>query len=120
LLHSPAESRLAFRELGLTIGLRMTQLIRARIGQHPDLIVNHQDLISILDAVLEHSKLIEHIEGFWLAAENQLARTWTRNIDINAVMLATSLLAADPRFIQINDGVDECPSLNRSHKEARS
>jgi hypothetical protein len=63
---APASRRLAFRELGLSIGLRAI----ARGMSIP---------------------LGVAIESFWLRPENQRASSWAEHLDINTVMLATSL-----------------------------
>lgn len=62
-LRAPAAHRLAFRELGLAIGLTDTPFAAAR----------------------------QHILGFWLDPANRSNRTWTGHADINEVMLATCL-----------------------------
>lgn len=71
-----ASSRLAFRELGLAIGLRAVAIIewesRAR---------------------LEHyTALGSRITDFWLDRQHQQASSWLDHRDINEVMLATSLV----------------------------
>jgi hypothetical protein len=68
----PASHRLPFRELGLSLGLAAAQ----RLG----------------DYKLRADALRDEIESFWLNSSNQRADTWNDHEDINAVMLATSLL----------------------------
>lgn len=63
-LRAPATHRLAFRELGLAIGLTDTPYAAAR----------------------------QHILGFWLDPANRANNTWTEHADINEVMLATCLV----------------------------
>lgn len=91
ILTSPAEYRLAFRELGLSIGLhaieRLAKLIQnsnSSFGREPKL--NEQ-----MEALQQHEPLAETIEGFWLQSEHQKAESWTEHKNINTVMLATSL-----------------------------
>jgi hypothetical protein len=75
-LHYPAEYRLAFRELGLSIGLHAVERM-----QHP-----------LAKQYLKHYlPLAAEIEGFWLDPRHQAAATWKDHLDINEVMLATSL-----------------------------
>jgi hypothetical protein len=87
----PASQRLAFRELGLSIGLhatgRLEALLEAQPARFPQL-----DLVQDrLQALAEYQPLAGQIEAFWLAPANQRAATWTDHLDINAVILATSL-----------------------------
>ncbi len=44
-----------------------------------------------LEALSGHAALREQIESFWLAPGHQRSPTWTDQLDINEVMLATSL-----------------------------
>jgi len=67
-LREAAEDRLAFRELGLAIGLK------APVKQGPDVRL-----------------LIGDIEGFWSDEDNRRNTTWQEHQDINEVMLATAL-----------------------------
>jgi len=68
-LAEPAGERLAFRELGLAIGLAAV----SRMGRVPA------------------SPLGDAIVRFWLEPANHRVATWTDHLDINEVMLATSL-----------------------------
>jgi hypothetical protein len=78
-----ADHRLAFRELGLAIGLAALGLMeegrsagaRARLEQ-----------------LSRYAPVRVEIESFWLAPEHGRARTWLDHEDINDVMLATSLV----------------------------
>ena len=74
-LAEPPEERLAFRELGLSIGLHAVD----RAG---------------LPAFTRFQPLAPLIEAQWSAPSAQRAATWTDHLDINAVMLATSLAPA--------------------------
>jgi hypothetical protein len=75
-LHAPAEHRLAFRELGLAIGLAGASLLEETSG-----------LADVLP-------LRDEIEAFWLDPRHRATATWRGHQDINDVMLATAL---DPR-----------------------
>ena len=86
-LRLPADYRLAFRELGLSIGLRAVERIRERIGQKS----MKDPLRSLLQALNRYAGLIETIEAFWLERKNRESETWEAHRDINRVMLATSL-----------------------------
>lgn len=87
----PADLRLAFRELGLSIGLRAVERLRELIAKKPDLFNEEHLLHSRIESLLQHASLIEEIEGFWLDPTNKETDSWTEHRDINIVMLATSL-----------------------------
>ncbi|MDH4106767.1 MAG: hypothetical protein OEW35_00475 [Gammaproteobacteria bacterium] len=85
-LSLPADNRLAFRELGLAIGLHAVPMIaRAAAGQ-PEPVRHSARLL------VRHVALAERIERFWREPRHQQSHTWRDHEDINAVMLATSLL----------------------------
>ena len=87
----PADYRLAFRELGLSIGLRAVEKLRGLIKENP-VIFNQQHLQhSRIEALMRYAPLAETIETFWLEPRNRKTNTWTEHRDINMVMLATSL-----------------------------
>jgi len=84
----PATMRLAFRELGLSIGLHAVQRMRKAVEEdrgRPELQARIEDLI-------RYASLGAEIESFWLDPEHQRAQSWTEHRDINEVMLATSLV----------------------------
>jgi len=84
LLSRPAEHRLAFRELGLAIGVYGLQRIRALVKR------NHE-LDPVITGLLLHQRLADEIQTFWSDPAHRLSSTWTDHRDINTVMLATSL-----------------------------
>lgn len=69
-LGGPAERRLAFRELGLAIGLAAVE----RLGER------------------RYVDVREQIEAFWLVPTHRATRTYREHADINDVMLATALV----------------------------
>jgi len=83
-LNQPANRRLAFRELGLAIGIEGLQWVGDKAPAHAG-VQNH------LDALSQYAPIAEQIISFWAAPENQQNPTWTEHIDINSVMLATAL-----------------------------
>ena len=87
----PADYRLAFRELGLSIGLHAIEKIQNFIGNHSANFPNLHQLNASLSGLSGYGPLIEQIESFWLKPINQQNSTWTTHHDINTVMLATSL-----------------------------
>src|SRR5438094_233575 len=77
-----AARRLAFRELGLALGLHAV----APLGECADV------------ALLErHVPLAAALENFWREPGNQAASTWTAHADINAVTLAAARQGAETR-----------------------
>jgi hypothetical protein len=90
-LKPPAEYRLAFRELGLSIGLRAVEKIRELIERKSGLLRKKDSLHSLLKNLGRYAGLREIIEKFWLEGANREAGSWIAHLDINRVMLATSL-----------------------------
>ena len=86
----PAYQRLAFRELGLSLGLRAVEKLHELIAENPRLFDGEKVLHSI-ESLLQHAPLIQKIEGFWLEPKNRKTDSWKEHLDINMVTLATSL-----------------------------
>lgn len=80
-LGSNAEQRLAFRELGLSLGLRGLELMSSR----------DKNISSHISELMAYLPLAEQIESFWSEPQHRRVRTWIDHGDINSVMLATSL-----------------------------
>jgi len=85
-LDRPAGARLAFRELGLAIGLAAIERASDELGGTRALSRGE------LAPLLRHGHLRERIDGFWLDPAHREAPTWKEHLDINEVMLATSLM----------------------------
>ena len=101
-LMSPADFRLAFRELGLSIGLRAVQRLQGLIEGHPELFDRKHPVHTKLKSLMRYLPLCEGIEGFWLDPASRDNETWRAHREINLVMLATSLapdayLSLDPQ-----------------------
>jgi len=90
-LKLPANYRLAFRELGLSIGLRAVEKIEELVEQKSWPLHKKDSLHSLLKALSRYGGLREIIETFWLEPINTESDSWTEHRDINSVMLATSL-----------------------------
>jgi hypothetical protein len=90
-LQLPIEYRLAFRELGLSIGMRAARRMYDLVKKRPDLFGKREPLHRYVDMLMHFTPLIEMIESFWLDKGNQEAGIWRDHQDINMVMLATSL-----------------------------
>jgi len=85
-----ASRRLAFRELGLAIGLAGIELVEEVVEQWPR--SQTARVRERLEALGAYRLLGSGIRAFWLEPEHHEARTWSEHRDINEVMLATSLV----------------------------
>jgi hypothetical protein len=90
-LELPAGYRLAFREFGLSIGLRAVEKIRELTEQKSELLRKKDSLQLLLKTLSRYAGLREIIEKFWLEETNREIDSWIAHHDINRVMLATSL-----------------------------
>ena len=90
-LREPAERRLAFRELGLAIGLQALRLIQKDVRAEPDRFSRGGRTLRLLEALEPYAPMGAAIQSFWLSPRNRDTRTWVEHRDINDVMLATSL-----------------------------
>jgi hypothetical protein len=77
-LREPAARRLAFRELGLAIGLAAFERMR--------------ESLPALDGLTRYAELGPAIRSFWSDPEHRQEPSWLEHRDINDVMLATSFL----------------------------
>lgn len=91
-LSFPADYRLAFRELGLSIGLHGVKRIGQCFRDNPEVFQAVDALERLLKSLATYQHLGDRIENFWLTDENQRSATWTSHLDINRVMLATGLV----------------------------
>lgn len=78
-----AGQRLAFRECGLSLGIRCLYGMKDQAAS--------QGLN--LEELERYIPLADSMEDFWCSPENQQVSTWTEHLDINAVSLAASLVA---------------------------
>jgi hypothetical protein len=90
-LQQPAQYRLAFRELGLAIGLHAVECMQQALNEEAEPSAVDQELSNKLRGLMQYVPLYEEIEAFWRTPENQQTTTWIEHQDINEVMLATSL-----------------------------
>jgi hypothetical protein len=88
-LRSPARRRLAFREVGLTIGLAAVGLMEQDARSEPE---RFSGVLGALAQLSRYMPVRSEIESFWLSSEHRRTPTWLDHEDINDVMLATSLL----------------------------
>ncbi|MGN6543616.1 MAG: hypothetical protein ACTHK7_01090 [Aureliella sp.] len=91
-LYASCERRLAFRELGLSIGIHGLERIMRLVDWD-------RDLVTVSDRLQSCQGLAAEIETFWSDPAHRRCRTWTEHPGINAVMLATSL--APDSYLQL-------------------
>ena len=87
-----ASRRLAFRELGLAVGLAAIDHLQKDTtgGRRPAFASD--ELHARVHALSTYISLLDSIISSWLDPEHQRVRTWSEHRDINEVMLATSLV----------------------------
>jgi len=90
-IRMPPEHRLAFRELGLAIGLAGTGRIAVLMDRHPGIFAGMARLHDRVRALSAYKPLGDAITEFWRDKRFQTAMTWVEHKEINGVMLATSL-----------------------------
>jgi hypothetical protein len=87
-LGQPVAHRLAFRELGLAIGLAGIEIAQRCLDKSDA--AGFRETGPVLDALSARARRIGAISAFWRAAPR--GPSWSDHEDINEVMLATSLL----------------------------
>ena len=90
-LSLPADYRLAFRELGLSIGLEAVQRLKDLLEQNTDVFKKYRSARPHLEMLTQYVPLREAINAFWLERKNRESSAWKAHRNINMVMLATSL-----------------------------
>ncbi len=90
-LSLPANYRLAFRELGLSIGLQAIERLQGMLEQYPGIFKKKPLVHSLIQSLMQYAPLRELINTFWLERKNRESNSWTDHRNINMVMLATSL-----------------------------
>lgn len=91
-LMQTARYRLAFRELGLSIGLHAVERLRPIIGGIVEDPNTKLPLHAKVESLMTYVPIANRIEQFWLDEGNKKDDSWTAHSDINTVMLAASLL----------------------------
>jgi len=90
-LNFPPDYRLAFRELGLSIGLHAVGKLSGLIEKNDHLFRKRHPLHSKIRILKSYSRFIQLIETYWLDPSRRETDNWRQHGDINPVMLATSL-----------------------------
>ena len=88
---APPDYRLAFRELGLSIGLKGVGPLLEWIEQKPEIFGPRGSLHQRVKALTTYEPLGRSIEVFWQTERSQRVGTWREHREINMIMLATSL-----------------------------
>ena len=91
-LARPAVERLAFRELGLAIGLQAATRLWRLLEHARAPLLRQPAARASLDAVITQLPLARRIGQYWLAVAQAAPPHWRAHEDINAVMLATCLV----------------------------
>ena len=92
LFQAPVRHRLAFRELGLSIGLHALDRLLDVMAANPGAFIREQSPRKRLDDLMAYKSLTDEIEAFWLEPANRNTPTYVEHGDINTVMLSTSLV----------------------------
>jgi len=90
-LKLPAAARLAFRELGLSIGLQAIKRMQGLLEQYPAIFRKKELMNSRIRSLIRYAGLSELINEFWLDGKNRESDSWKEHRSINMVMLAASL-----------------------------
>ncbi|ADZ10513.1 hypothetical protein Metbo_2299 [Methanobacterium lacus] len=83
------EHRLAFRELGLSIGFKGLDLMERCIENNPEIFISTH--LKQLKQLQNYRYMVRYIDEFWLDPKNQYSMNWKEHRDINTVMLATAM-----------------------------
>jgi hypothetical protein len=103
-LRYPASRRLAFRELGLAIGLSALELIEKETRTEHRHFSRSAEVHEQIRALTPYVALGSEIKSFWLDPEHRETHIWAEHRDINEVMLATSLVPSGFLFIPSANG----------------
>lgn len=95
----PPARRLAFRELGLAIGLALPECL-SRGEETPHEAARHSPLMAGIMRLARHRPLRDTIVQTWRDPRARQSETWRNHEDMNSVMLATVL--APEGFLVLN------------------
>ncbi|MFN2425472.1 MAG: hypothetical protein ABR587_03385 [Candidatus Binatia bacterium] len=87
-----ATQRLAFRELGLAIGLSAVSLVAGEVQADRLRFTGSAKFANALEALRPYTALGSGILSFWLEPFHRQTNSWRHHQDINSVMLASSLV----------------------------
>jgi hypothetical protein len=104
-LNNAVSHRLAFRELGLAIGLKAVPAIAHTIEEHHTHFEKRGGLSRSIDLLQRHMLIGDEIISAWLAYAEHRDISWRAHQDINEVMLATALIPNT--FLSIGGAIPE-------------
>jgi hypothetical protein len=104
-LAKPVTNRLAFRELGLAIGLKAVPAIVHVIEEGGNHFEKRGGLSRSIDLLQRHMSIKDEIISAWLAYAEHQDKIWRAHQDINEVMLATALMPNT--FLSIGRAIPE-------------
>jgi hypothetical protein len=90
----PAENRLAFREIGLSLGF--LAIFRLKNSVNPSFSFDdpfQRQVAHYVDLILNYSDIGQTITNYWSLEEHRLSETWLEHQDINEVMMSTLFLS---------------------------
>ena len=102
-LKRPARHRLAFRELGLAIGLRAVPIIANEFQNERNAFGSRPSARRLIDLLLPYKRLSDEIIDFWLPYAEDPDESWKAHQDINEVMLASAL--APSTFLSVGERI---------------
>ncbi len=108
-LDRPAMHRLAFRELGLAIGLGALPMIAEVVKRGGTRLWDRPNLRRPIELLLPYEPLGGEIVDLWLEHAQLNDKGWDAHRDINEVMLATALIPV--MFLSVGSGIPYAPSL---------
>jgi hypothetical protein len=91
-LNLPTPHRLAFRELGLAIGLRALPIMADAMDKNRKMFESGLALRQTIDLLFSYEPLSDEIIGLWLPYTESRPESWRGHQDINEVMLATAII----------------------------
>jgi hypothetical protein len=102
-LNQPVSHRLAFRELGLAIGLKALPIISDAMKRNNGPFESRTAVQRIVDQLSRYESLGDGIVSVWLSHAGSQDQIWKSHQDINDVMLATALIP--DMFLSVDEGV---------------
>jgi hypothetical protein len=102
-LKRPAAHRLAFRELGLAIGLRAVPILTREFQNERKAFGREPSLLRLIDLLLPYERLSDELIELWLPYAEDPDENWKAHQDINEVMLATAIAAST--FLSVGERI---------------
>jgi hypothetical protein len=116
-LKASAQYRLAFRELGLSLGIHALERLQRLMQRKADIFEVEPSLHRQVEILLRYGSLAEIIENFWLVPANRRVRSFAEHADINTVMLATSLVP-DAYLTVPLDSASRSMNMKQTHQSS--